>query len=208
MTPRRATFTHRRGPRSEAGVVLFVALIAMVILSLAGVALVRSVDSSTAVAGNLAFRQASIAPVNQAIEEAANALFKKPTPLITSTVGPDLPNNYYSSLQPGEKPNGVPAVLSGNYATMKAAYTAAGLPAPTVDPVSKLEIRKVIERICNADGAATIATCDLLPPKVSPAGTDNEVKRIPLPPIPHFRVTVRVDLPGTNTTTYAQAFVR
>ena len=206
MTARRATLTHRRAPRSEAGVVLFVALIAMVILSLAGVALVRSVDSSTAVAGNLAFRQASIAPVNQAIEEAVDALFKTRT--ITSTVAPDLPNSYYSSLQAGEKPNGVPAVLAGNYATMKAAYTAAGLPAPTVDPVSKLEIRKVIERVCNADGAATIATCDLLPPKVSPGGTDNEVKRIPLPPIPHFRVTVRVDLPGTNTTTYAQAFVR
>ena len=206
MTPRRATLTHRRGPRSQAGVVLFVALIAMVILSLAGVALVRSVDSSTAVAGNLAFRQASIAPVNQAIEEAVDALFKTRT--ITSTVAPDLARNYYSSLQAGEKPNGVPLVLAGNYATMKAAYTGAGLPAPTVDPVSKFEIRKVIERICNADGAATIATCDLLPPKVSPAGTDNEVKRIPLPPIPHFRVTVRVDLPGTNTTTYAQAFVR
>jgi len=206
MTARRATLTHRRAPRSEAGVVLFVALIAMVILSLAGVALVRSVDSSTAVAGNLAFRQASIAPVNQAIEEAVDALFKTRT--ITSTVGPDLAHYYYSSLQAGEKPNGVPAMLAGNYATMKAAYTAAGLPTPTVDPVSKLEIRKVIERICNADGAATIATCDLLPPKVSPAGTDNEVKRIPLPPIPHFRVTVRVDLPGTNTTTYAQAFVR
>jgi type IV pilus assembly protein PilX len=208
MTARRATLNHRRGPRSEAGVVLFVALIAMVILSLAGVALVRSVDSSTAVAGNLAFRQASIAPVNQAIEEAMNLLFKKPIPVLTSTVLPDAANAYYSSLQAGEKPNGVPLVLSGNYATMKAAYTAAGLPAPTVDAVTKFEIRKVIERICNADNAATIEHCDLLPPKVSPGGTDNEVKRIPLPPIPHFRVTVRVDLPGTNTTTYAQAFVR
>jgi len=206
MTARRAKLTSRRGPRSEAGVVLFVALIAMVILSLAGVALVRSVDSSTAVAGNLAFRQASVAPVNQAIEESVKMLFKAAT--ITDTTGNDLSQNYYSSLQAGEKPNGVPAMLAGNYATMKAAYTAAGLPAPTVDPVSKLEIRKVIERVCNADGAATIATCDLLPPKVSPGGTDNEVKRIPLPPIPHFRVTVRVDLPGTNTTTYAQAFVR
>ena len=127
---------------------------------------------------------------------------------ITSTVGPTSPTTTTRRCRPGEKPNGVPAVLSGNYATMKAAYTAAGLPAPTVDPVSKLEIRKVIERVCNADGAATIEHCDLLPPKVSPAGTDNEVKRIPLPPIPHFRVTVRVDLPGTNTTTYAQAFVR
>jgi hypothetical protein len=196
----------RRSPASQGGVVLFVALIAMVILSLAGVALVRSVDSSTAVAGNLAFRQASIAPVNQAIEQAVDALFK--SKLIVSPVANDLAHNYFASLQAGEKPNGVPALLSGNYSTMKAAYAGAGLPAPTVDPLTKLEIRQMIERVCSVDGAATIGTCDLLPPKVSPAGTDNEVKRIPIPPIPHFRVTVRVDLPGTNTVTYAQAFLR
>ena len=53
-----------------------------------------------------------------------------------------------------------------------------------------VEVRYVIERVCTAaaDGKApTIATCDLLPPKVSPAGTDNEPKRPPLPSIPHYR---------------------
>lgn len=194
------------GAARQQGVVLFVALVAMVVLSLAGVALVRSVDSSTAVAGNIAFRQGSIAPVNQAIEQAIDALFKSKT--IVSTTTDDLAHAFYASLQAGEKPNGVPSVLSGDYAAMKIAYAGAGLPAPVPDALTKLEIRKVIERVCSAGGGATIATCDLLPPKVSPAGTDNEVKRIPLPPIPHFRVTVRVDLPNTNTVTYAQAFVR
>ena len=45
------------------GVVLFVALIAMVVMSLAGVALIRSVDTTGSVAGNLAFREASIPAV-------------------------------------------------------------------------------------------------------------------------------------------------
>ncbi len=184
---------------------LFVALIAMVILSLAGVALVRSVDSSTAVAGNIAFRQASIAPVNFAIEQAIDALFK--TKSIVDTTTNDLPHNYFASLQAGEQPNAVPSLLSGTYGTMNPLYAGAGMPT-SIDPVTKLEVRKVIERVCSANGGATIANCDLLPPKVSPAGTDNEVKRIPIPPIPHFRVTVRVDLPGTNTVTYAQAFLR
>jgi hypothetical protein len=73
----------------------------------------------------------------------------------------------------------------------------------------------VIERVCIPEvmdpavaGVASTQYCDLLPPKVSPAGTDNEVKRIPLPPVPHFRVTIRVDLPNTNTVSYAQAFLR
>ena len=43
------------GARRERGVVLFVALIAMVVMSLAGVALIRAVDTSGSVAGNLAF---------------------------------------------------------------------------------------------------------------------------------------------------------
>src|SRR4030081_2225685 len=62
-------------PARQHGVVLFVALIVMVALSLAAIALIRSVDTTTTVIGNLAFRQASILPANMAVEEAAAALF-------------------------------------------------------------------------------------------------------------------------------------
>jgi type IV pilus assembly protein PilX len=181
---------------------MFVALIAMVILSLAGIALVRSVETGTNIAGNLAFRQSSIAPVNHAIEDAVDKLFKAKA---INTVADDPPNRYFASLQPKEKVNGVPEVLAGAYPP--AAYPKA-FGAPYVDAASGMEVRSVIERVCNADGAATIANCDLLPPKVSPAGTDNETDRPPLPPIPHFRVTVRVDVPNTNTVSFAQAFLR
>ncbi len=104
---------------------------------------------------------------------------------------------------------------------MKANYAAAGLPvpaaAPFLDPITKMEVRYVIERICNGTGQpaggpwpVTIGTCDTLPPKVSPGGTDNKygTKSIPLPPIPNFRVTVRVDLPNSNTVSHAQAILR
>src|ERR1700757_3799931 len=59
----------------QRGVVLFIALIVMVVMSLAGIALMRSVDTTSAVIGNLAFRQASILPANYAIEDAAAGLF-------------------------------------------------------------------------------------------------------------------------------------
>jgi len=198
--------THRIDAHRQRGVVLFIALIAMVILSLAGVALVRSVDTSTGVAGNIAFRQASIAAVNEAIENSVNAVFKAKT--IPTQTANDAASHYYAAIQPNEKKNGVPDVLSGDYATMAAAYTGAGFAAPVADPVSGVEVRWVIERVCNAAGGLTTATCDTLPPKVSPAGTDNKYKPIPLPPIPNFRVTVRVDLPAANTLTYAQAFLQ
>jgi len=202
--------SQHRHRRHQQGVALFVALIGMVLLSLAGIALVRSIDTTTSVASNIAFRQGSIGPVNQAIEEAIDKLFKSKTIALQNVNNKAL--GYYALLQPGEKPNGVPDVLAGDYATMSAKYSAAGLPAVVADPVTLMEVRSVIERVCSSAAAApwpvTIGSCDTLPPKVSPAGTDNKYKPIPLPPIPNFRVTVRVDLPNSNTVSHAQAFLR
>ena len=51
--------THLQRPafNKQRGVVLFFAMIALVVMSLAAVALIRSVDTSTMIAGNLAFKQ-------------------------------------------------------------------------------------------------------------------------------------------------------
>lgn len=198
-----------RMPRRERGVVLFVALIAMLLLSLAGIALMRSVDTNMGVAGSLGFRQATVAPVNQAIEESINVIFKAKT--LPSMSADHVGFNYYAELQPGESKAGVPALLGGDYATASTAYGAAGFPAPYVDAVSGAEVRWVVERVCNFPAVTQgeiIGHCDILPPKVSPAGTDNKTKPIPLPPIPVFRVTVRADIPNTNAVSFAQAFLK
>lgn len=56
---------HRVGQR---GVVLFLTLIALVIMSLAAMALVRSVDTSTMVAGNLAFKHSATMGADTGVE--------------------------------------------------------------------------------------------------------------------------------------------
>jgi type IV pilus assembly protein PilX len=201
MTPIRLRRAIPGRRHAQAGIVLFIALIAMVILSLAGIALVRSVDTGAGAAGNVGFRQASIVASNRAVEDAVNKLFKNPTIIPTAD---SMANNYYASLQAAEGKDGTPAALAGKYPP--SGYPVA-MPVWT-DPSGLVEVRHIIERVCTAAGPASIATCDMLPPKVSPAGTDNEVKRIPLPQIPHYRVTVRVDLPNTNTTSIAQTFLR
>lgn len=199
MSSRSRSSVMRCAARPQRGIVMFIALIAMVVLSLAGIGVVRSVDTSASVAGNIAFRQASIVAVNRAIEESVDAIYKSKT--IADFNADDLPHNYYASLQAGEKPDGTPAVLAGPYPP--SGFTLAYY----TDPTTGLEVRHIIERVCNAPGAQTVGRCDLLPPKVSPAGTDNEYKRIPIPSIPNYRVSVRVDLPNTNTTTVAQGFL-
>lgn len=195
-------------PRQR-GVVLFVALIAMVILMLAGVALMRSIDTSSGVAGNMAFRTSSQAPVNYAIEKAVDTIYKSKS-LATQNAS-ETAKNYYAFIQANESTQGVPQLLTGAYSDMSTAYTSAGFPAAYSDSVSGVEVRWVIERVCN-EAADTpqkiIGHCDILPPKVPNAGTDNKYKPIPLPPIPLFRVTVRADIPNTNAVTYAQTFLR
>ncbi len=145
----------------QRGIALFVALIGMVLLSLAGIALVRSVDTTSAVASNIAFRQASVGPISRAIEDAVYNLFKAPLALRIGQTGHNPARGYYALLQPGELPNGVPDVLAGDYATMSAKYAAAGLPAAVVDINTKMEVRSVIERVCtNAAVRSHLARLD------------------------------------------------
>ena len=66
----------RPSPASgERGVVMFIALLVMVALSLAGIALIRSADTATVVSGNLAFKQSAVYAVDRSIEQAIKALF-------------------------------------------------------------------------------------------------------------------------------------
>src|SRR6266700_826250 len=97
--------------RRQSGVVLFVALIVMVAMSLAAIALIRSVDTTNAIVGNLAFRLASILPANASIEQAASALFSD-ADIATVDHIPDktidlAAENYYAQRQAGEDARGV-----------------------------------------------------------------------------------------------------
>jgi Tfp pilus assembly protein PilX len=194
-------FASARTARRERGIVLFVALIAMVVMSFAGVALVRSVDTSTSVARNLVFRQASIPSVNSAIEVSMDALFKNK---VIADPTNDMPaQNYYASLQAGEGKNAVPAVLQGQYPPPAYPGAFQKLPADNAGNTSLY----VIERVCNAAGPPTLANCDLLAPKQALGKTSMKLSGPQILPLPFYRVTVRVDGPA-NTTTFAQAMIR
>ena len=195
----------RRTRRAQRGVVLFIALIVMVALSIAGIALIRAVDSGVSVAANLGFRQASIAPTTWAVENAVAAMFDKKT--IADLTKSKLTENYYAyrfEIKNGAKledPMGVPYDLQGT--------TPANYPVTFVkenDPAGNT-IRYVIERMCLDEGPATAANCDMSPPKKSEATTAMELVKPDPPRQPFYRLTVRVDGPN-NTTTFAQAMLR
>jgi len=192
-------------PARQRGVVLFIALIVMVALSLAAIALIRSVDTTTTVIGNLAFRQASILPANMAVEEAAAALFSDAD--IAGAIR--IPNrdsnvpaeNYFAFWQNSDDARGIPAQLQ-----KRTAFTQTKMLVDASLTGAQTEVRYVIERMCVAAAPPTNANCDLLPP-TGPFGTTVGDSSLTLPSVPYYRVTIRVDGPQ-NTASFVQAMLR
>ncbi len=204
-------------PKStQGGVVLFIALIVMVAMSLAAVALMRSVDTTTAVIGNLAFRQASILPANFALEDAAAGVFADANVAKAARIADvrvdNAAENYFATHSQAagwDDKYGVPQPLQTSGAAKLLTHK-------QLDGAGNT-ITYVIERMCNPDAAHPDAPdnktsrswCDMEPPKQPPGATIND----PLAGVDfkqvYFRVTVRVDgSPGTNTVSFAQAMLR
>lgn len=203
----------------QRGVVLFIALIVMVAMSLAAIALIRSVDTTNVLIGNLAFRQASILPANLAVEQAAAALFNDSAPTGVAAIADptaDLPaENYYAKWQNSDDPRGIPLQLQtkSNW-TLPKTLDAMDANDASVTAANKTHVRYVIERMCDssaavipADHSAQPSWCDMLPPKVNPGTTVHDQSVATLNPIPFYRVTIRVDGPQ-NSTSFLQAMLR
>jgi Tfp pilus assembly protein PilX len=195
--------------RRQRGVVLFIALIVMVAMSLAAIALIRSVDTTNAIVGNLAFRMASILPANASIEQAAAALFPDATDAPCPCAIPDkttdyLAENYYARRLPGEDARGVPLLLQKS-------STASLLPKQfdaneTATASLNTHVTYLIERMCLAVGTANEVNCDLVRPVANPGDTLGDTN-FGAGRLPYYRVTVRVDGPK-NTASFVQAMLK
>lgn len=198
----------------QRGVVLFFALVALVVMSLAAVALIRSVDTSTMIAGNLAFRQAATTSGDRGVESAIDALAATETAMKTagSNVFSDTANAF-----------NVTKATNGYYAYTDDSTLNLTDPATWVDANSLLlpddgsgyQVRYIIQRICRPPDQVVSKTNCLF----SAAAPDNNGKSIPLPSdvcqgtgcpaagqIPEYRITSRTAGPS-NTASYIQAFV-
>lgn len=203
-----------RNATRQRGIVVFVALIAVVLLSLAAVGLMRSVHTNTLVVGNIAFRQAAQAMASAAVERAVFDMFA-PSATIADLRTSDLGRNYYAVLQPGQDQHGIPAALQGGSLTSTPpGYPVGAQVIRDKETLSGNDIHVayyVIERMCTPDvlpsGTADGRYCEMIPPKQSNAKETQLKKGIALPNIPYYRLTVRVDGPG-NSVAFSQAMLR
>ena len=220
----RLPFRRAGAPASVAsgqrGVVMFIALLVMVALSLAGIALIRSADTATVVSGNLAFKQAAVYAVDRSVEQAIEALFNPvpppgtPAPAIVDKTVDQLAQNYYSCvrnaagsgcLPAGEPIPEIPAALAN-----KAAFVAAGLNDAQVDANKDAADNKayyVIERMCANGGPAVGANCNLSAAAMGEDAGTQHYEGLVRRGDAFYRVTVRVEGPR-NTVAYAQAILR
>jgi type IV pilus assembly protein PilX len=197
---------------TQKGVVLFFALIALVAMSLAAAALIRSVDTSVVVAGNLAFKQSATTIGDSGMVSAMDWVRTNPTALNATAAA----NGYYATsttltLTAAEGATW-PSGAAWTDATSELA-TGSGFPAatPGFDPVTGNTVRYVVERMCRGAGAATAANC--LMGSASTGGNSLSGKSDPeLGAVtnyslsPMYRVTARVAGPK-NTISYIQAYV-
>lgn len=198
-----------RSLHREQGVVLFVALLVMVALSIAGVALLRATDAATAVTGNLVLKQAASLAVDRGIERAVHALWEDTPGLDRTQHAPA--QNFFACIRGatgGCMPanNVVPKIpdllLSANGCS--GAGLASGLIAN--DDAGNRSCY-VIERMCLAPGPAIRSNCNLATGALgADPGTQHYVGLI-RPGDAFYRVTVRVEGPR-STVTYAQAVLK
>jgi Tfp pilus assembly protein PilX len=203
----------------QRGVVLFFTLIALLVMSLAAVALIRSVDTSALISGNLAYKQAVIASSDRGIAAAMGQLAAMRD---ASTVDIDQDashplnqtnlaanHGYYSSFN------------SGLNITDKATWdditngsvTVADASGNTVDE-SGNTVYYIIQRMCRTPDVSKLEADCLVGPKPD-AGDPTAVKAAPEVCVGNCgskgraaqtRITVRTIGPR-NSISYVQGFV-
>jgi Tfp pilus assembly protein PilX len=220
----------------QRGVALFFALICLVAIMMAAVILVRSVDTSTLIAGNLGFQQSATRSGDGGTETAIADLFTLQSCCLNSTknvlLDPSHSFNvnsptdpatgkvygwYYASLDPSVCLTGTctgtpPANPGGRTSYVNFDWTTAG--ALAADTTGNT-VQYVIQRMCRTSGVSA-STADCL---YSGATQDNNGQNIPLPQdicngpgcpaagqTPEVRVTSRITGPK-NTVSYVQAII-
>lgn len=159
-------------PRDSQGFALLVALIALISLTLASIALVRSIDTGSLVLGNLGFKQATILYTDRGSETAISWLLANNN---GSTLNVDIPaQGYYATSLDGLDPTGQqnPSWQSGSPSTPtrvlvewdddgssstcagQSNYTSCITPAPAITVDNSYSVTYIISRVCSTTGDA------------------------------------------------------
>ncbi len=205
MLNKRISFRRARpaAAAQQRGVVMMVAMIVLVAMTLAGIALTRSMETTNMIAGNMAFKQVSVQAADMAMEQAVSFIEANGG---TGALGADLlANGYRASV------DYAPPTMDTFWSNLETANSicylgSAGCTANKSNAVADAlgNIRGyVIERMCQG------TTCAVVQHQVQSGGCCEGPDCGDIPCYSNdqmFRITVRVTGPR-NTNTYIQTFV-
>jgi len=209
MSPRN-TPNIRAVPRTrQQGVVLLVALIVLVAMTLAGIGIMRSVDTGTLVAGNIGFRQAAVATGDTGIEAARTWLIAN----AASLNGDQTAQGYYATRQDsldltGNKTEG--GTDGVDWDGSEASQPVKAKNAGALDG-SGNTVYYLIHRLCSITGSIngpgqSCATASIAGMGSSQDAPDYSGYALKLKNQVYYRVTARVNGPK-NTVSYVQAVI-
>ena len=196
--------------RRQRGVVLFISLIVLVAMTLAGIALVRSVDTTNLIAGNLAFKQGATLAGDAAIEAGRNLLLTPGIDLTAPAPGylpcTPLTTNPDCNLAGAETPG-----PQYDWSTINPSPHT-GNSFPPVQDAAGNEVTYVIHRLCRKNGTTVgnscINTAGTTGAGVA-AGTSKGAGRVSIAGALqyYYRVTARITGPR-NTVSYVQSIIQ
>lgn len=189
--------------RKEQGVVLIIALIVLVAMTLAAVALIRTVDISTQISGNLAFRQSGVQAADAGVELARRWLMTAGINSLNNNSG----KSYYATSNGGGTGN--PPIFDPT------SFDWTGTVATAQDSSGNTS-NYVIHRMCDQPLAPSDPNANCFMAPGSASGSSNRIKgsddfkcigsTCTASTNPYYRITVRVTGPK-NTVTYIQAVI-
>jgi Tfp pilus assembly protein PilX len=212
MNPRRTFRAGRAGAQRERGVVLLIALIVLVAMTLAGIGMMRSIDSGTMVAGNIGFREAAVATADTGVESARAWLIANQATLDTDNAAA----GYYSTRQDALDMTG--NMTTGghdgvNWGGSDPTQNVTAFTLGTVD-TSGNAVFYLIHRMCSNTGSINPSSnvgqnCAFTSQSATgstQSSPDYSSYGLTTAVHPYYRITVRVN-GAKNTVSYVQAVV-
>jgi type IV pilus assembly protein PilX len=198
----KTSLNNHRNFRRQQGVVLFISLIMLVAMTLAGIALIRSVDTANLIAGNLAFRQGATLAADSGEEAARTWLLTQNTATLSGdclnppTTCPTPTQGYYSGAAP------VPSWEQFDWQNLSVAL-------PAADAAGN-QVNYVIHRLCAIPGSPTGAGNNCLTTTTAGGGGGSSKgageQTVSGTAVYYYRVTSRV-LGPRNTASYVQTLI-
>lgn len=201
----------------QQGVVLLITLIALVAMTLAAIALIRSVDTGNVVAGNLAFKQSATLAGDAGTETAVNWLQSRAG--TSASFNDDAANAYYATSQDsldmtGSSGDPNRSLVDWDFNDCNgAAASACIFPSQPIDAGAGNQVNYIIHRLCQSSGdpnsiansCATFQSESSLSPKRGEIKVGEE-KRFESTPVEYYRITSRIKGPR-NTISYVETIV-